>query len=144
KIVRAWDIEKDKNKVLSIFQKENTSLSDERYWEILRTVWILCGSVDNVNLFRHYFASKRPQKHYFSTPEEAKRLREMPDEFKVYRATNAATLTEDSGISWTLSYEYAVWYRDAYHKKFLQERLIDKPQVFALIERNKEEEIIIL
>ena len=40
KIITAWDLEKDAEKVLSIYLKECKNLSDERYWELSRTVWL--------------------------------------------------------------------------------------------------------
>ena len=48
KIIREWDKQQNKNKdLLPIFLKEHKNLSDERYWELLRTVWIISGTVEN-------------------------------------------------------------------------------------------------
>ena len=140
RLIRAWDYEKNANKVLDIFLKEKNNLSNERYWELLRTVWILCGKRENVDLFRGLMTSSRDNRYYFSTPEEAKRLREMPDEVTVFRAEN---LGENGGISYTLSLEYAQWYQNAFKKDGITVRKVSKKEIFAFIERNKEEEIII-
>ena len=141
KLMRAWDVEQDENKVLSIYLKEKDSLSHERYWELMRTVWVVCGSVDRAELFRHLMQSWRPQKHYFSTPEEATRLRQMPDNIVVYRATNDEN---DLGLSWTISEQYAQEYKEMYQKKMIIEKTISKSDVFAFIERNNEHELILL
>jgi hypothetical protein len=127
--------------VFEIYMKEQKNLSDERYWELLRTVWILSGNMERVQLFRKLMQSTRKQRFYFSTPEEAKFLRELPSELSVHRATNDSA---DGGLSWTLSHEYAVKYQQMFQKKIIISRLIDKSTVFAYIERNNESEILIL
>jgi hypothetical protein len=141
KIILSWDIEKDHEKALQIFLHEKYNLSDERYWELLRTIWVISGCLDNVNLFRRLMMCGRPQKFYFSTPEDAKKLRELPEIFEVYRACND---DHDGGISWTLSKDYAKSYKKEYSKSYLITRTIEKFEVFALIQRNLESEIIIL
>lgn len=141
KLMKAWDLEANKDKVLAIYLKESKNLSDERYWELLRTVWILCGSVDNVDLFRKLMQSTRKERHYFSTPEEHQFLRELPSQVLVYRATNDEN---DNGLSWTLSKEYADFYKEAYQKDKVISQTIVTKRVFAYIERNLESEIIIL
>lgn len=141
KIITAWDVEQDSDKVLDIFIRENKNLSDERYWETLRTVWIVCGSIYNIPKFRELFNSKRSMRFYFSTPEEAKELREMPDNIKVYRACDSE---EDGGISWTTSLEYANQYKETFNRKMIATKLISKKEVFAFINRNKEYEILVL
>jgi len=140
KIIQAWDVEHDADKVLSIFIKEKNNFSDERYWEMLRTVWIVSGGLKNVDIFRQLFLSKRKERFYFTTPEDAKKLRELPDVFNVYRAGS----DNDGGISWTLSKEYAETYQKQYAKEKIMMQTILKKVVFAYIQRNKEDEIIIL
>ena len=141
KLIRAWDINHSQTEVLEIFVKEKKNLSDERYWEILRTVWILCGTIEYNDLFRLLMKSNRKEQYYFSTPEEQKRLREMPESFEVYRATSNKN---DNGLSWTLDKEYAQNYASMYRKQFILNKTIFKSEIFAFIERNDESEIIIL
>lgn len=141
KIIHAWDIEHDSVKVLKIFLKEKNNLSDERYWEILRSVWIMCGTTENSNMFRELIKSNRKERYYFSTPEEQKKLRELPESFEVYRATNSKY---DNGLSWTLSKEYVKRYSDMFAKNFIINKIINKNEIFAYIERNNESEIIII
>lgn len=141
RIMDAWDSNHDSEKVLSIYLKEQNNLSDERYWEILRTVWILSGKVDNQEVFRNLMRSNRKERYYFSTPEEAFKLRSMPEEFRVYRATNSEA---DKGLSWTVSIKYAEHYQRMFNKAMIITRVIKRKEVFAFVERNQEDEIIIL
>ncbi len=140
-IINAWDFEQDKEKVFKLFVKNCDKLSSQRYWELLRTVWIVCGSLETVGMFKLLMTAKKKNKYCFSTPEEAKLLREMPSEFKVYRACNES---DDGGISWTYSKDYAFYYKDAFNKKRVLEHTVKKEDVFALINRNQEYEILLL
>ena len=141
KLIRAWDQEKDQDKVFGIYMKNKHLLSHYRYWELMRTVWIICGSVERSDLFRELMKSTRPHSYYFSTQEEARALRELPKEVTVYRATDDP---QDKGLSWTLSREYAESYMMQFNKEHMVELLAPKTLFFAYINRNKEEEIIIL
>lgn len=141
KLVHAWDVEHDSAKVLQIFLKYKDLLSNERYWELLRTVWIMCGKLKNTELFRKLLSSKRPMRYYFSTPEEIETVEKMPDKITVCRATNDEN---DGGIAYTNSCEYAQWYQEEFEKNMIVTREIDKSDIFAFIGRNKENEILIL
>lgn len=140
-IAKAWDIEQDSDKVFKLFLKNHHLLSTQRYWELLRTVWIVSGNLENVEMFKLLMTSKKNNKYCFSTPEESKQLREMPDMFTVYRACNEIN---DGGISWTYCLEYAKKYKESFGKKRILELKVKKTDVFALINRNKEFEIIVL
>lgn len=131
----------NKEDLFAFYMKEKDNLSPERYWELLRTVWIIAGGLDKIDQFRKLFSSTKRSRYYFSTPEEQKELREMPDSFTVYRATNNA---EDGGISWTTSKEYAEHYKTMFQKELIVERVVEKKNIFAFINRNKEQEILIL
>lgn len=76
-IAKAWDIEKDSEKVFNLFVKNSQNLSTQRYWEILRTVWIVSGGLHNVGMFVLLMKSKKKNKYCFSTPEEAKQHAEF-------------------------------------------------------------------
>ena len=141
KIAKAWDEEQNPKKVLDIFVKESKNLSNERYWETLRSVWVVCGKLETIPIFRKLFTSNRPKRYYFSSPEESKILAEMPDKIEVYRACDDE---EDGGLSWTTSWDYVLQYRDTFSKKIILTKTIDKSKVFAFINRNKESEILIL
>lgn len=140
-LINAWDIEHDKEKVFKLFVKNHTKLSSQRYWELLKIVWIICGGLENVGMFKLLMSSKKKNRYCFSTPEESKLLREMPEVFKVYRACNDKN---DGGISWTYSKDYAFYYKNAFNKKRVLEHTVKKEDVFALINRNQEYEILLI
>ena len=83
----------------------------------------------------------RKHRHFFSTPEEHKYLEQLPDQIKIYRACNSI---EDQGISWTLENEYAEWYKERFDRKMVVNKVVNKTEVFAYINRNNEHEILIL
>ena len=141
RIIQAWDVDHNSEKVLNIFLKEARNLSDERYWELLRTVWIVSGSMSRISIFRELFNSQRPKRNYFSTPEEYAILKVLPEVITVYRATN---IPEDAGFSWTLSKRYAIQYAKMFEKSAIIEKRVRKDEIFAYINRNCEEEILIV
>ena len=141
KLIQAWDQEKDSEKVLSIYIENRHLLSDYRYWELLRTVYIIAGTVERVPIFISLMESNRPRQYYFSTPEEAKSLRELPDIVTVYRAQDGQFT---NGISWTLSKDYVELYQQQFNKERIIMKEVYKDKIFAYINRNNEEEIIIL
>lgn len=59
-LVHAWDVEKSVEKTLDIWFRKSRLLSNPRYWETLRTVWVAAGSTELADKFRPYFQSKRP------------------------------------------------------------------------------------
>ncbi|AVR47230.1 hypothetical protein C7S20_19325 [Christiangramia fulva] len=140
-LIRAWDVERDAEKVLKIFLQNIDKLSSYRYWELLRSVWIICGTVENAQFFSSLMKSNKPNRHYFSTPEEHEFLRSLPDQMDVYRACNSP---QDGGISWTLDYDYACKYAKDFQKNMVLNNKINKSEVFAYINRNNESEILIL
>lgn len=145
-LIYMWDQKTDANldnvreAIFQYFLKEMKNISDERYWELLRTIWILTGTIERLPKFRELFTSKRKERYYFSTPEEAKRLREMEFPVRVFRAANKA----GDGVSWTLDLQYAQKYQSDYKKEFIFHRDVERHEIFALVERGGEEEIIIL
>ncbi len=140
-IVHYWDHEGDTNKVFQYFVDKRHLLSDYRYWEILRTVWIVCGSIEKADTFRLLMTNKRKHKYYFSTPEESELLASLPETLTIYRATNNMN---DKGLSWTLDETYAEKYKEMFNKSMIIRKEINKSDVFAYINRNNEFEIILL
>ena len=143
-IVRAWD-EGDKEKVLDIFFRKCHLLSNPRYWELMRTVWIAAGSTETAYLFRELMKSGRPCRSWFMTPEDAAALDRMEFPLTVWRAYDAELYDadEDPGISWTTD---RGWCEDYARKKNRTVRTmqVERSRVFAYVSRRGEEEIIIL
>lgn len=141
RMIHAWDVHKDAAQLLSIFLKEKDKLSHQRYWELLRTAWILAGSVANASKFRELMTARRPHGHCFSTPEDAAVLRSLPQRIELHRATDDPL---DGGLAWSLDRAYVEEYREMFRKAMIISRTVDKADVFAYIGRNRESEIIIL
>lgn len=132
-------------KVLDIFYRKAKLLSNPRYWELMRTVWVAAGSTETAHLFRMMMKSNRPCRSWFMTPEDAAALDKMDFPVTVYRAYDAERYPDNSdpGISWTLD---EAWCRDYAEKKgrIIKQMQVYRDQVFAYVSRRGEEEIIIL
>ena len=76
-IVRAYEAG-DNGAVLDIFRRKARLLSNPRYWEVMRTVWVAVGSTETAPLFRTLMQSSRPCRSWFMTPEDAAALEAMP------------------------------------------------------------------
>ena len=141
KIIRAHDVNCDLEEVLDLWRKYHTLLSNPRYWEVLKTVWIAAGYTAIAGEFRHYMQNNRPCRHYFMAPEEHEALRQMNFPMKVYRACNSE---QDGGISWTTNIETAIEFAARGKNQKILCRTVERSEVFAYINRRGEDEIIIL
>jgi hypothetical protein len=132
-------------RVLDIFFRKARLLSNPRYWELMRTVWVAAGSTETAPLFRKLMRSSRPCKSWFMTPEDAAALDAMEFPITVYRAYDAALYPDDTdpGISWTLDREWCEGYAKAKGRRVKQMQVI-REQVFAYVSRRGEEEVIVL
>jgi len=139
-IIRAWDVDGDAEKVKEIFFNKCRLLSNPRYWEVLRTVWVIAGKTENADEFRHYLKSTRPCKGWFMTLEDAEALDKMEFPLTVYRAYDKEP---DPGISWTTDKQWCEEYAAGKGRK-VKSRLVERKDVYAYISRRGEEEIMIL
>ncbi len=133
-------------KMLDLFFRKAKLLSNPRYWELMRTVWVAAGSTETARLFRTMMKSQRPCRSWFMTPEDAAALDAMQFPVTVWRAYDPEldyTEADDPGISWTLDRN---WCYDYATKKGLviKQRQAYRSDIFAYITRRGEEEIIIL
>lgn len=126
--------------LLAAFYEHRNRLSHERYWEFLKVVWIRCGTIERIPLFRQLFGSKRPCKKWIMSPEEEAKLKELPDEFTVWRAPRPGG---DDGISWSIERAFIAQYAEANGREII-ERTVKKSEVFAYFDRAGEGEVIIL
>ena len=138
-IIRAYE-QGDNQAVLDIFRRKACLLSNPRYWEVMRTVWVAVGSTETVPLFRTLMQSSRPCRSWFMTPEDAAALEAMPFPLTVWRAYDG---DPDPGISWTLDREWCEGYAKAKNRRVKQMQ-VSRDQVFAYVSRRGEEEVIIL
>ena len=138
-IIRAYEAG-DNGAVLDIFRRKARLLSNPRYWEVMRTVWVAVGSTETAPLFRTLMQSGRPCRSWFMTPEDAAALEAMPFPLTVWRAYDS---DPDPGISWTLDEQWCRGYAKAKGRRVKQMQ-VSRGQVFAYVSRRGEEEIIIL
>jgi hypothetical protein len=132
-------------KMLDLFFRKAKLLSNPRYWELMRTVWVAAGSTETAQLFRTMMKSQRPCRSWFMTPEDAAALDAMQFPVLVHRAYDAVRYPADTdpGISWTLDGQ---WCREYAAKKgrVIKSRMVYRSDVFAYISRRGEEEMILL
>lgn len=140
-IVTAYDVEEDARKVVDIFFRKCHLLSNPRYWEIMRTVWVVGGNHTNVEHFKELMKSNRQAKSWFMTLEDAEELEKMNFPILLYRAYDIRY--EDKGISWTDNFDW-VMNRAEIHKLTVKKRLFTRNEIFAYISRRGENEFIIL
>jgi hypothetical protein len=138
-IIRAYE-SGDTHQVLDIFFRKAKLLSNPRYWELMRTVWVAAGSTYTAHLFRVMMKSNRPCKSWFMTPEDAAALDAMQFPLTVYRAYDD---DDDPGISWTLDKEWCEGYAKSKGRR-IKTMQVYRDKVFAYVSRRGEEEIIIL
>ena len=138
-IIRAYEAGRGQE-VLDIFRRKARLLSNPRYWEVMRTVWVAVGSTETAPLFRSLMQSGRPCRSWFMTPEDAAALEAMAFPLTVWRAYDA---DPDPGISWTLDREWCEGYAKAKGRRVKQMQ-VSREQVFAYVSRRGEEEVIVL
>ena len=144
-IIRAYEAG-DTGRVIEIFCGKQHLLSNPRYWDLMRTVWVAAGSTETAPLFRRLMRSGRPCKSWFMTPEDAEALEAMQFPLTVWRAWDDSLCDErgeDPGISWTLDEEWCRGYAEAKGRQ-VKSRQVERKDVFAYVSRRGEEEIIIL
>ena len=127
-------------KVLDVFLRKAKLLSNPRYWELMRTVWIVSGKTENAQMFRCMMKSTRPCKSWFMTPEDSQTLDAMQFPLNVWRAYEK---DPDPGISWTTDREWCEGYAES-KGRMIKERQVMREEIFAYISRRGESEIIIL
>ena len=138
-IIRAYEAGRGQE-VMDIFRRKARLLSNPRYWEVMRTVWVAVGSTETAPLFRTLMQSSRPCRSWFMTPEDDAALDAMPFPLTVWRAYDA---DPDPGISWTLDRVWCEGYAKAKGRRVKQMQ-VSRDQVFAYVSRRGEEEVIVL
>lgn len=140
RIIKAYDEDGDLDKTKEIFFKNARFLSNPRYWELMRTVWIAVGSTENAPEFVPYMKSDRPSKGWFMTPEDAKALDAIPFPITIYRAYDSEP---DTGISCSTDKAFVEEYAQKKGRK-VKTMQVERERIFAYITRRFESEIIIL
>jgi len=137
-------------KMLDLFFRKAKLLSNPRYWEVMRTVWVAAGSTETAHIFRTMMKSTRPCRSWFMTPEDAQALDAMPQPITVWRAYDPKYDTAawqaqggDPGISWTIDKEWCIGYAKS-KGRVIRERQVYRGDIFAYVTRRGESEMIIL
>lgn len=142
-IVRAHEAG-DYDGVLDIFFRKAKLLSNPRYWELMRTVWVAAGTTETAQRFRALMKSSRPCRSWFMTPEDAAFLDAQDYPLMVWRAWDRNRYGDnDPGISWTLDGEWCAEYAKSQGRE-VKWRSVRREEIFAYISRRGESEIIIL
>ena len=137
-LVRAQ--EQGADAMIDVFVRKAKLMSNPRYWEFMRTVWVAAGSTETAPMFRKLMKSARPCKGWFMTPEDAADLDKMQFPLTVWRAYDA---DPDQGISWTIDREWCEGYAKSKGRK-IKERQVMREEIFAYVTRRGESEIILL
>lgn len=167
-IIRAYDEggPRAAERVLDIFWRKAKLLTNPRYWEVMRTVWVAAGSTETAHIFRTMMKSTRPCRSWFMTPEDAQALDAMRFPITVWRAYDIGYLriapdkmqqtlqqlhpgditdleNVDPGISWTIDKEWCIGYAKS-KGRVIRERQVYRGDIFAYVTRRGESEMIIL
>ena len=126
--------------MIDVFIHKAKLMSNPRYWEFMRTVWVAAGSTETAPIFRRLMKSTRPCKGWFMTPEDAADLDKMQFPLTVWRAYDG---DPDPGISWTIDREWCEGYAKSKGRK-IKERQVMREEIFAYVTRRGESEIILL
>ena len=137
-LVRAQ--EQGADAMIDVFIHKAKLMSNPRYWEFMRTVWVAAGSTETAPIFRRLMKSTRPCKGWFMTPEDAAALDKMQFPLTVWRAYDG---DPDPGISWTIDREWCEGYAKSKGRK-IKERQVMREEIFAYVTRRGESEIILL
>ena len=166
RIIHLYDIEHDYEGTIRYFIEKSHLLSNPRYWELMRTVWIGAGSNFFACTFRELMKSNRPAKSWFMTPEDKAYFDALPEEITLYRAVDSHCKLEvdenitdfifakvsnpidlntikDVGISWSLNHDFCVRYAEI-NGLIVKSKTFKKSECFAYISRRGEMEIIVL
>ena len=140
-------------RMIDLFRSKVRLLSNPRYWELMRTVWVAAGSTETAPVFRTLMRSASP------SPEDAADLDRMDYPLTVWRAFDMKYIDDlppttspgdivalpdtDPGISWTIDRDWCLGYARA-KGRVVKERKVQRRDIFAYVTRRGESEMIIL
>lgn len=136
------------------FHKMSKHLPPKVYWQLLADAYTVS---DDLYLHRHKirrcFSSEHPFREYLMNKRERAFFEKLPDTVIIYRGMTVKEYDSGKhGLSWTLSYKVAKFYRDMYRRNYstalepktIKELCINKSQIVAYFNGRKESEIIYL
>jgi len=125
------------------------------YWKSLKEIWIDAEFPGvNQNVWLTLFMRKHPDRRKLMSGKERRVLNNLPEkEIDIYRGYCGEEYQE--GISWTLSYDKAVWFARRFAgadihdqiatdmEPLVAEAVCDKKDILAYLDDRKEQEILI-
>lgn len=134
---------------LDAFKKIEKLMPDHLYWKTLSDIWTDSENIfENAALWKHYLTSNRPCRESFMNAEEQKTLEALPSVFKIYRGYKLGHNSHHpkKGMSYTLDKAIALWFAKRYGTDDgkVTTKTVNKKEVFALLLRRSEQEIILI
>ena len=116
KLVPELDSDRSAEAFLSIADR----LSDERYWQLLRWVWIKHGgSISRLKAQEKLLLCPRPKREFLMLPEESAAFAALADEVEAFHGTSMNA--KEFGWSWALKFHSSY--------SFASKRYADGPKV---------------
>ena len=110
----------DSDHSADVFLRIEHQLSDQRYWELLRWVWIRHrGSISRLKAQEQLLLSPRPMREHPMTPKEREAFAALPEELEAFHGTSLAA--SEFGWSWALKFHSSY--------TFARNRFRDGPKV---------------
>lgn len=113
---------------------------DSIYWQLLLTVYVDNGRLEDVERWRRLFQAKRRNRMRAMKKADRKAWRALPDPVTCYRAV---ALGEDpsKALSWSLNLDFL---QTVYPNRRIVSATIPKARVAFYVNRRREGEIIVL
>ncbi|AYR03157.1 hypothetical protein SEA_OCTOBIEN14_9 [Gordonia phage Octobien14] len=122
-------------------------LTDRQYWELVGAVWTNTENAwECASVWRHLWGSSRPMRGNAMSEEDHHALRvEMGDELTIYRGHDASYADSEFGLSWTLSYDKAVWFAGRFGAAApsVVKGTVNTDDVLAFFTNRGEQEIVV-
>ncbi|HIU06761.1 MAG TPA: hypothetical protein IAC46_04175 [Candidatus Onthoplasma faecigallinarum] len=125
---------------INYFEKIKDELSDDDYWTILRALWIDHGVCNRQWMDLIYCDRKRSHKIMKSSDRQI--LRRLPKKVKAYRVSYPDS-NDFYKFNWTLNLDFALKYKYFRPNAFIEEKIIDKRNIFAYFNSRGEKEILL-
>lgn len=123
-------------------------LRGKEYWELLSNIWVDSENIgQNMSKWIKVLSAEKPYKRNFMNSYERKELEKLPETLKVWRGYKPGinSLHPKNGLSWTLDLGIARWFAERYGTDGkITSRTIIKKEIFALLLRRNEKEVILL
>lgn len=125
---------------IKYFKLIKDELSDNDYWTILRALWIDNGVCNKQWMDLIYCGRKRSHKIMKSSDRQT--LRRLPKKVKAYRVSYPDS-NDFYKFNWSLNFDFINRYKKNRPDTFIEEKIIDKHDIFAFFNSRGEQEILL-